>query len=156
MADTTVQHEAEAEAWVVEHGLPKLFPGMSFSGKTMNLTWGGQFAFDAVSSDKSIVVSISTSGARTASGKQATAKFQKIKTDALYLLHLKEQARSIMVFTERSMQEYFRKAADAGRFPPSIELLYIPLPADLHAKVISARKIASDETTPRTKVKNTI
>ena len=93
MADTSVQHKAEA--WVIEHGLPKLFPANSFAGKKLKLTWGGSFAFDAVSNDGTIVAAISTSAARTATGKLATAKFQKLKTDALYLLHLETDARRV-------------------------------------------------------------
>jgi hypothetical protein len=77
MADTSVQHKAEA--WIIEHGLPKLFPGISFVGKKLSLTWGGAFAFDAVSNDGTMVIAISTSAARTATGKLATAKFQKLK-----------------------------------------------------------------------------
>lgn len=152
MADTSVQHKAEA--WVIEHGLPKLFPGVSFAGKKMKLTWGGFFAFDAVSSDGAMVVAISTSAARTATGKLATAKFQKLKTDALYLLYLESQARRLMVFTEESMHEYFKKAVVSGRFPPSIELLHIPLPVDLHAQVLASRAVASNETSPSSVSKN--
>ena len=56
MADTSVQHEAEA--WVVANGLSALFPGVVFAGKKMKLIWGGTFAFDAVSEDGSIVAAI--------------------------------------------------------------------------------------------------
>ena len=154
MADTTVQHKAEA--WVIGHGLPELFPGVSFAGKKMKLIWGGSFAFDAVSEDESMVVAISTSAARTATGKLATAKLQKLKTDALYLLHLEAGARRLMVFTEKSMQEYFKKAVITGRFPPSIELLHIPLPANLHVQVLASREVASNETSPSTASKNAL
>ena len=154
MADTSVQHHAEA--WVIKHGLTTHFPGVTFAGKKLKLTWGGSFAFDAVSQDQTLVIAVSTSAARTATGKLATAKFQKLKTDALYLLHLENETRRIMVFTEESMFEYFKRAVIAGRFPPSIELLYIPLPADLHAKVLASREVASNETSPSTTSKNAI
>ena len=154
MADTSVQHKAEA--WVIEHGLPKLFPEISFAGRKLKLTWGGSFAFDAVSNDGAIVAAISTSAARTATGKLATAKFQKLKTDALYLLHLETDARCVMVFTEESMYEYFKKAVVAGRFPPTIELLHVPLPADLHAQVLASREVASNETSPNNVSKNAL
>jgi len=146
MADTSVQHEAER--WVVEHGLAALFQGESFTAKKLQLTWGGHFAFDAVSNDNSIVIAISTSHARTASGKFATAKIQKLKTDAFYLLHLKQKARCIMVFTEESMCAHFSAIAATGRFPPEIELVHIALPSYLQEKVLGARAIASKETTP--------
>lgn len=152
MADTSVQHEAET--WIVDHGLPLLFPGIRFKGAKLELTWGGVFAFDAVSEDGSLVAAISTSAAHTASGNLATAKFQKLKTDALYLLHIKSPARRMMIFTESSMHEYFKKAAAEGRFPPEIELHYVELPRELYAKVLAVRKIASQETSPRMKINN--
>lgn len=154
MADTTVQHKAET--WVIEHGLRKPFPAISFAGRKLKLTWGGSFAFDAVSSDGAIVIAISTSAARTATGKLATAKFQKLKTDALYLLHLETDARRVMAFTEDSMYEYFKKSVVTGRFPPTIELLHIPLPAELHAQVLASRKVASNETSPNGVSKNAL
>ena len=46
------------------------------------------FSFDAVNDDGKIVGLISTSGAHTASGKAAIAKYQELKADALYLLHV--------------------------------------------------------------------
>ncbi len=152
MADTSVQHKAEA--WVIEHGLSKFFPATSFAGRKLKLTWGGSFAFDAVSNDGAMVVAISTSAARTATGKLATAKFQKLKTDALYLLYLETDARRLIVFTEESMYEYFKKSVVAGRFPPTIELLHIPLPAELHAQVLASREVASNETSPNSVSKN--
>jgi len=57
-----------------------------------------------------------------------------------------------MVFTEASMLEYFKKATTDGRFPPEIELHHIALPTELHNRVLAVRKIASQETTPQTKV----
>ena len=148
MANTTAQRQAEQ--WIINEAFPKRFPSVSFTGKKMKLTWGGHFEFDAVSDNHSIVIAISTSEARTASGKLATAKFQKLKTDALYLLHLEVEACKIMVFTEESMCNHFKQESSNGRFPPSssIQLLHFPLPENLQRKVVAARKIASDETSP--------
>mgnify|MGYP001810320838 CR=1 FL=1 len=146
MADTSVNHEAEC--WIVEHGLPEHFLGHRFKPGKLRLSWGGSFAFDAVSEDQAIVVAVSTSAALTATGKLATAKFQKLKTDALYLLHIEGECRKIMVFTELCMQVYFSAAATAGRFPPSIELVHIPLPPELQTKVLATRAMASKETSP--------
>ena len=146
MANTSVNHEAEQ--WVVAYGLPPHFDGRQFKPGNLKLSWGGSFAFDAVSVDKTIVAAVSTSAARTATGKSASAKYQKLKTDALYLLHIPTECRKIMVFTEPCMCQYFSVAASAGRFPPSIELLHIALPPDLQAKVLETREIASKETSP--------
>lgn len=146
MADTSINHEAER--WIVATGLAQHWPGMLFSPKKLKLMWGGEFAFDAVSADGRLVVAVSTSAARTATGKLATAKYQKLKTDALYLLHIESVARKIMVFTEPCMREYFVQQAKSGRFPPNIELIHIPLPAELQSKVEATRARASQETSP--------
>ena len=146
MADTSIQHIAEA--WVTRVGLPKHFPGLMFSGAKRKLIWGGAFAFDAVSGDGRVVVCISTSSARTASGNLATAKIQKLKTDALYLLHIEGKTKKVMAFTERSMFENFQRAVTAGRFSPDIELLHIALPKKLNAKVLASREVASREVSP--------
>ena len=71
MADTRVQ--AEVEDWVRKHWMPRTF-GVLFYRERVELTSGGVFDFDAVSSDRSIVASISTSGATTSSGKRAVGK----------------------------------------------------------------------------------
>jgi hypothetical protein len=146
MADTRAQHQAEQ--WVVQQGLASLFPGVSFAKRKVKLTWGGEFEFDAVSPDGKIVGAVSTSAARTASGKGAAAKYQKLKTDALYLLHAHEVERRVIVFTELAMLQYFEKQRELGRFPPEIELRYIALPPDMHTLVSEARQVASRETSP--------
>lgn len=147
MADTSAQHVAEE--WVVSRFLCKRFEGETFTGRKLPLKWGGQFAFDAVSEDGKIVGLISTSAARTAGGKAATAKFQKLKADALYLLHVVGAKRLVMIFTEESMLRHFEKERKSGRFPPEIEFVLALLPDDIHAQVLSARHSASVETSPR-------
>jgi hypothetical protein len=151
MANTSAQ--LAAERWIVTHYLPKHFEGLVFNGRKLKVKWGGKFAFDAVSSDGAIVGLISTSAARTASGKAATAKYQKLKADALYLLNVVGAKRLFMVFTEKSMQAYFEKEMKAGRFPSEIERLHTVLPKEIHEEVIEARRIASAETTPINKGK---
>jgi len=146
MANTRAQHEAER--WIVQQGLAARFPEISFSKRKVKLTWGGEFEFDAVSSNGKIVGAVSTSTARTTTGKAAAAKYQKLKTDALYLLHVHEASHYFMVFTELPMLNYFKKQRDIGRFPPEIELLHIALPPDIHLTVSKSRQIASLETSP--------
>jgi len=85
MADTTVQ--GKVERWIVENELPRWFGARPFSKRRMQLTWGGEFEFDAVSADGAVVVSVSTGCCKTVSGRNATGKYHKLKADALYLLH---------------------------------------------------------------------
>lgn len=151
MANTSAQ--LAAEKWIASHELPARFDGLAFEAKKLKLKWGGDFAFDAVSSDGEIVALISTSSARTASGKSATAKFQKLKADALYLLNAVGATQLLMIFTEETMQVHFEKERKAGRFPPEIEFLHVNLPDEIRTRVLEARRIASAETTPINKGK---
>lgn len=147
MANTSAQHIAEQ--WVVSQFLCNHFSGVKFVGRKLSLRWGGRFAFDAVSEDEKLVGLVSTSAAHTAGRKAATAKFQKLKADALYLLHVVGAERLFMIFTEESMLRHFEKEKKSGRFPPEIELIHAPLPEQINAQVLSARKLASAETAPQ-------
>src|SRR5580700_3713093 len=59
--------------------------GVKFSRERLALRCGGVFDFDAVGEDRSIVATISTSGAKTASGKLARSKMLKLHSDMLFL-----------------------------------------------------------------------
>ena len=145
MADTRAQKKAET--WLLEHSLPEFF-GTTFSGRKVVLAWDGKFEFDAVSADGSIVANVSTSSARTAGNKLATAKIQKIKCDTLYLLHARGAKKRVLVFTEADMLHHFEKEVRNGRFPKGVKLLHMALPEALQREVERARKVASDETSP--------
>lgn len=147
MADTTAQKAAEI--WLTENFLPHKFPGKKFCERAITLTWGGVFRFDAVSEDASIICSISTSAGRTATGKIATAKIQKIKCDALYLLNTLGNPLLAMIFTEISMFDHISNEVQRGRFPNIIHLILANLPESIAHDVNINRKIASIETSPK-------
>jgi len=113
----------------------------------MLLTSGGVFDFDAVSADKSIVASISTSGARTVSGKNATGKLMKLRSDMLFLL-LSNAPRKIIVLCELDMHLLCQREGVNGRTPKEIEFFHAPLPDELALKLAAARKRGSDEVSP--------
>lgn len=146
MADTKSQKNAEN--WIVRCFLPERYDGLEFEEKKVSLIWGGSFAFDAVSADQSIIGLVSTSAARTPSGKLGTAKIQKIKCDTLYLTNTKSPCRKILIFSEKSMFEHFQKEADAGRFPKEVELMYAKLPEEIQKLVLNAREVAQSEVMP--------
>src|SRR5712692_4266697 len=101
MADTRCQ--IECEDWIRRKWMPEFF-GQPFYRERMPLNSGGVFDFDAVSADKTIVASISTSGSRTARGKNATGKMMKLRSDMLYLL-LSEAPKKVMVLCEEDMYQ---------------------------------------------------
>ena len=144
MADTRCQ--VECEEWVRREWMSREF-GQPFSPERMPLSSGGNFAFDAVSEDKTIIANISTSGARTASGKLAVGKLMKIRSD-LYFLLLGRARRKVMVLCEADMYELCKVEQARGRIPLEIELCHATLPVELTERLVTARKIGSDEVSP--------
>jgi len=122
--------------------------GQRFHRDRVRLTSGGVFDFDAVSADGEMVASISTSGARTSGGKVGVGKLMKIRSDMLFLV-LASATRPVMIFTEKDMFDLCMKEIDAGRAPQNIKCFHAPLPPDLGAKLQIARKVSSDEVSPR-------
>lgn len=144
MADTRCQ--VECEDWIRREWMPTVF-GQSFYRERMPLSSGGVFDFDAVSADKAIVASISTSGSRTASGKHAVGKLMKLRSDMLFLL-LCDAPRKVIVLCEADMHALCQRERDSGRVPKEIEFVHAPLPDELAIKLVAARKLSSDEVSP--------
>lgn len=143
MADTRVQ--LEVEDWVRQQWMPQHF-GVSFYRERLKIRSGGVFDFDAVSADKSIVATISTSGARTSGGKYAVGKILKIRSDILFLTMVDAKCR-VMVLTERDMYERCLKEAQGGRVPPEIEFAFAPLCTEINTRLLAARQACSIEIT---------
>ena len=145
MADTRVQ--IEVEDWVRNNWMPANL-GQNFIPEKLPLTSGGVFDFDAVSKDKTIASNISTSGARTASGKNAVGKIHKIRSD-IYFLLLCNVKRRIVALTEKDMFEHWLKERRVGRVPESIEFILVGIPDELRRRLVCARSRSSGEVSPR-------
>jgi len=152
MADTRCQ--IECEDWVRLTWLPAKY-GQPFHRERLRLSSGGLFDFDAVSADKLIAATISTSAARTASGKNGVGKMHKLRSDMLFLL-LAGRPRSLMVLTEESMYRQLLKEKEGGRVPNKIEFVYAELPNELAQRLEAARRSSSLEVSPRASTDSTI
>ena len=141
MADTRIQ--LEVEDWVRRNWMPDQY-GTKFSRERLPLTSGGVFDFDAVSDDRSIVATISTSGAKTSGGKHAVGKILKLRSDMLFLT-MAEAKRRIIVLTERDMCDQCEKEARGGRVPKEIEFVCAVIPDGLRQRLVAARARASSE-----------
>jgi hypothetical protein len=144
MADTRCQ--LECEDWVRLEWLPVHF-GQQFHRERLKLSSGGVFDFDGVSDDRTVAVTISTSGAKTASGKLAVGKLMKLRSDMFFLL-LSNVERRCVVLTERDMYNLCLKETHGGRVPASIEFYHAELPNDLGDRLIAARQLSSMEMRP--------
>lgn len=144
MADTRVQ--LEAEDWVRRTWLGKQF-GTQFTRDRVTLEPGGQFDFDAVSDDRSVICTISTSTSKTRSGNYAVGKMMKLRADMLFLLMAPARQR-IVVLTSKDMYEQCMKEKQNGRVPSQIGFLHAELPPELAGKLAAAQQMASDEVSP--------
>src|ERR1700726_3269920 len=141
MADTRIQ--LEVEDWVRRNWMPTHF-GMKFSRERIRLRSGGVFDFDAVSEDRSIVTTISTSGSKTSGGKNAVGKILKRRSDMLFLTMVEAQRR-VVILTEQDMCDQCEREAAGGRVPPEIEFVCAPIPDELRVRLVAARLKASGE-----------
>jgi hypothetical protein len=141
MADTRIQ--LEVEDWVRRNWMETQY-GTRFSRERLWLRSGGVFDFDAVSEDRYIVATISTSGAKTSTGKYAVGKILKLRSDMLFLTQV-DTKRRIIVLTERDMCDQCNKEFAAGRVPKEIEFVCADIPADLRARLVEGREKASGE-----------
>jgi len=145
MADTRVQ--LEVEDWVRVHWMRSEF-GIEFHRERLPLAPGGVFDFDAVSVDRKIAATISTSGATTATGKSAVGKMLKIRSDMLFLLLTKVERR-LVVLTERDMYDRCLKEREGGRVPKEIEFFCVEIPPELQQRLKKARSASSMEVSPQ-------
>jgi hypothetical protein len=118
--------------------------GMKFSRERLTLRSGGVFDFDAVSEDRSIVATISTSGAKTSGGRNASGKIFKLRSDMLFLAMV-EAKRRVIVLTERDMYDQCARESAGGHVPLEIEFVCADIPEDLRARLIASRVKASGE-----------
>ncbi len=144
MADSGVQ--LEVEDWVRRTWLPRAL-GQRFHRDSVRLSPGGEVSFDAVSDDRRVVVSISTSGAHTRTGRLGVGKLMRMRADVLFLL-LAEAERRLLCLTEKDMYELCEKEMKAGRMPRAIELLSVDLPSELAQRLKAARQATSAEARP--------
>jgi hypothetical protein len=141
VADTRIQ--IEVEDWVRRNWMASHF-GMKFSRERLPLRSGGVFDFDAVSEDRSVVATISTSGAKTSGGKHAIGKILKLRSDILFLTMV-QATRRLIILTERDICDQCEKEAAGGRVPPEIEFACAIIPDDLRVRLVAARRKASGE-----------
>lgn len=146
MADTRVQ--LEVEDWVRDNWMRNRY-GKEFHRSRLRLSAGGVFDFDAVSYDKTIVASISTSGGKTRTGKLAVGKLMKLRSDMLFLQMLESPCSKLIVLTDSSMLTVCKKEGDSGRTPPGIDFVLAEIPDELERRLVQARIAASKEVTPR-------
>ena len=145
MADTRTQRTAEQ--WIRDTWLPGVLQ-QTFRKQRVRLTPGGEFEFDAVSRDRRVIVTVSTSRHHTSSGGRGAGKLNKIRSDILFLT-LAKARRRIVVLTESDMFRTCQSQKTAGRLPSSVEFLLAKIPVGLASRLRRARRRSAREVSPR-------
>lgn len=131
------------EPWVREQ-LAQRF-GQTFSSQVLELVPRGRHEFDAVSEDRSVVVSIKTNSGLTSGGNFPNGKVNAV-TAELYYLSLVEAPTRILLLTNPEFHTillgHLKGAIAAG-----VEIELMPLPPDLQGVVDKAIAAASAEMT---------
>jgi hypothetical protein len=129
----------------VRHRLSEQYQ-TSFHRTKLRLQTGGEHEFDAVSDNSRIVASIKAaaapgSGVRDPSGKVVNCFAE------LYFLSLVRARRRLLVLTSPRFHELFAALAQ-GKVAPGVEIVHIPLSAEVQARVAAVQKAAGDEVQP--------
>ena len=129
------------ETWVRSQ-LDERF-GQTFDKRRLRLITGRDVEFDAVSADASIVAAIKTSSGLTSGGNFPTGKVNSCIAD-LWYLNLVEAPRRLLVLTNPMFYEIFAARME-GAIPSGIEVLVLPLSAEIQSEVDRVVKTASAE-----------
>lgn len=117
--------------------------GQSFRSQVLTLPGGAAREFDAVSDDRSVVISIKTSSGLTSGGNVPSGKINGCVADLYYLSLLDAPVRRL-VLTNPEFHEIFIKRM-AGALPDGVEVKLVPLSPDLQAEVDRVIREASRE-----------
>ena len=109
------------------------------------LSTGGNHRFDIVSTNRTIVGEIKSSGVRESSSKRkvGVGTIKSIYYD-LYLLNLVTATRKLMILTNPGLYLLFSDHC-RGKILPDIDLRLIELPPNIESEIESARRSARKE-----------
>jgi hypothetical protein len=143
MADTTYLRRV-VETYVRDQ-LGREF-GQTFSARFLSLQPGGRHEFDAVSEDRGVVASIKAASGLTAGGRNPSGKIKDCIAE-LYYLSLVEAPVRRLVLTTPAFFAIFAKST-AGAVARGIEVVCVPLPAEMQLEVNKVVLAASREVSP--------
>ena len=133
--------------WIRKEWMPKQIGG-SFKCGDIRLLTGGLHRFSAVSQNQSIIACISTNRTRLPSGKSATDRLYKVRSDLYYLLLTGENNRKLYLCTEQDMKDWGDAEKRKGLIPGNVEFHLVSLPTSLRVNLEASRRATSHELVP--------
>jgi hypothetical protein len=123
--------------------------GQPFAPEFLPLAPGGRHEFDAVAVDRSVVASVKSASGLTAGGRVPSGKIKDCIAE-LYFLSLVEAPTRRLVLTTPAFFDIFARHT-AGAVASGIDVVCVPLPADIQGQVDLIVREASREVTPAAK-----
>jgi hypothetical protein len=120
--------------------------GIEFTKQRLELLSGGVHEFDAVSSDRTIVTSIKSASGMTSGGNLPSGKINSALAELYFLTLVKAPIRELILTTEEFHRILSRNLT--GKIASGIELIHLPLPPELQARVSEVQRIAGAEVSP--------
>ncbi len=145
MADTTYLRRV-VETYVREQ-LTREF-AQPFSAAFLALMPGGRHEFDAVSRDRLVVASVKSTSGLTAGGRNPAGKIKDCVAE-LYYLSLVEAPIRRLILTTPAFFDIFG-GATFGAIAKGIDVVCMPLPAEMQREVDKVVAMASREVSPLT------
>ena len=120
--------------------------GQPFAARFLPLLPGGMHEFDAVAADGSVVASVKSASGLTAGGRVPDGKIKNCVAELYYLSLVEAPCRRLILTTPAFFKIFTRKVT--GAVAVGIEVVCLPLSADLQEKVNEVVRQASSEVTP--------
>ena len=118
--------------------------GKCFEAKAVRLSDGGLFNCDAVSDDGTILASICTNAGKTSSGRNATPKLMKVRSDILFMLRA-PAARRLIVTTCDDMHALCEQQRRIGRMPCEIEFHLADIEVEMRLRLRQEHTVGAAE-----------
>ncbi|MFI5260101.1 MAG: hypothetical protein ACHQ01_10925 [Candidatus Limnocylindrales bacterium] len=120
--------------------------GQPFSARFLDLVSGGKHEFDAVSHDQRVVASIKAASGLTSGGRNPSGKIKDSIAELYYLSLVSAPVRRL-ILTTPAFYGIFKKAT-TGAVAAGIDVVCVPLPAEIQREVDRVVSAASQEVTP--------
>jgi hypothetical protein len=136
-------YRQEVEKFIRETWLPARIGG-NFKPKPVTLSDGGVFKCDAVSENGAIVASICTNAGKTSSGRKATPKLMKVRSDVLFMLRTLADRR-LVVTTCEDMYALCEEQRKIGRMPREIEFHLADIEVEMKVRLRQEHALSAAE-----------
>jgi len=117
-----------------------------FGKQRLRLQPGGYHEFDAVADNGRVVASIKTASVRTSGGGHPAGNIMNCIAE-LYFLSLVRAPKRLLILTSADFHELFVEAMK-GKIPRGIDIVHLPLPADVQVRLAAVQRAANDEIQP--------